>query len=148
MKQAAEQAQSIDDIDVSLFRAMVQQAGDAMIFIDRSGTIKVWNRGAEVIFGHSSVEAQAGGLDIIIPEHLRAAHWAGFDQAMHAGHTKHGDRILTTRAVHKDGHKLYVDLHFCIIKDDSGLAAGALAIGRDCTERYLAEKARRAAPAA
>lgn len=148
MQQDAEQAPPNGDIDAGLFRAMVQQAGDAIIFVDRSGTIKVWNRGAEVIFGYSSVEARAAGLDIIIPEYLRAAHWAGFEQAMQAGHTKHGDRILTTRSVHKDGHTIYVDLHFCIIKDDSGVAAGALAIGRDCTERYLAEKARRGAAAA
>lgn len=130
------------NISPALFQAMVEQAGDAIIFIDSDGAIQAWNRGAEVIFGYTAAEALANSLDVIIPEPLRKAHWAGFHKAIEMGHTRNGDKILTTRAIHKDGRKVYVDLHFCIIKDDSGTAAGALAIGRDCTERYLAEKAR------
>lgn len=134
-----------DDLTAALFQAMVEQAGDAMIFADRSGTIRVWNRGAENIFGYSAAEARANSLDVIIPERLRKAHWDGFHKAIETGRTKYGDRILTTRSAHKDGHKLYVDLHFCLITDESGDVAGVLAIGRDCTARYLAEKARASA---
>jgi PAS domain S-box-containing protein len=130
-------------IDPALFQAMVEQAGDAMIFADLDGTVQVWNRGAERIFGYTAAETLAGNLDLIIPEPLRAAHWAGFRKAIQSGSTKHGDRVLTTRSMHKNGQKLYVDLHFCLITDASGAVAGALAIGRDCTARYLEEKARR-----
>jgi len=147
MAHIAQPAQRAQGFNVDLFRAMVEQAGDAIIFIDCTGAVQVWNRGAENLFGYPAAEAIAGGLDVIIPESLRQAHWLGFQKAIEAGRTRHGDRVLTTRSVHKDGRRLYVDLHFCIIKDDSGAAAGALAIGRDCTERYLAEKARRSAAA-
>lgn len=129
-------------LDPTLYQAMVEQSGDAIIFIDRTGAVRAWNRGAENIFGYSAAEALANSLDVIIPKYLQKPHWEGFDRAMKAGHTKNGDRVLTTRAVHKDGHKIYVDLQFCVIKDTSGTIAGALAIGRDCTKRYLEEKAR------
>jgi PAS domain S-box-containing protein len=52
-----------------------------------------------------------------------------------------GSRVLITRGLHKDGSRLYVDLSFAVIVDDSGQARGALAVGRNVTERYLAEKA-------
>ena len=131
------------DLQPSLFRNMIEQAGDAIIFIDSTGAVQVWNRGAEKLFGYSADEARNNSLDVIIPESLRQAHWVGFHKAVESGRTRHGDRVLTTKAIHKDGHKLYVDLHFCLVRDGAGAVAGALAIGRDCTERYLAEKARR-----
>jgi hypothetical protein len=34
------------------------------------------------LFGHSREEALGKSLDLIIPEHLRAAHWRGFEAAM------------------------------------------------------------------
>jgi len=131
------------ELDDVLYRNMIEQAGDAIIFADRNGAIQAWNRGAENLFGYTADEARHSSLDVIIPEPLRNAHWLGFHRAVESGRTKHGDKVLTTKAIHKDGHKLYVDLHFCLVTDALGRVAGALAIGRDCTQRYLAEKARR-----
>ena len=48
--------------------------------------------------------------------------------------------MRTTRALHKEGRKLYVDLSFGLVVDASGNPLGAVAMGRDCTERFLAEK--------
>jgi PAS domain-containing protein len=50
---------------------------------------------------------------------------------------------MTTRAVHKDGRRLYVDFSFSMLRDNGGAVVGALAAGRDGTERFLAERARR-----
>lgn len=141
MEHSPQPPHASDKLDPALFQAMVDQAGDAIIFIDRNGAVRAWNRGAENIFGYSAAEALNNSLDVIIPERLRQAHWEGFNRAIKSGRTRNGDRILTTRSVHKDGHKIYVDLRFCLIADSSGAIAGALAIGRDCTQRYLAEKA-------
>jgi PAS domain S-box-containing protein len=129
---------------LDLFQALVEQAPDAIIFADRGGTIQVWNRGAEAVFGYSAAEVVGTSLNVIIPERLQGAHWEGFRRAIDSGQTESGNRVLTTRSVHKDGHKLYLDLSFGLLKDRAGAVVGALAIGRDCTTRYLADLALRA----
>jgi PAS domain S-box-containing protein len=126
----------------TLYEAIVEQAPDAVIFADRDGAIRVWNRGAEAIFGYAAPEVLGASLDVIIPEPLRKAHWQGFDRALESGTMKYAGRVLTTRSMHKDGRRLYVDLSFSLVKDAVGTIVGALAMARDCTERYLAEKAR------
>ena len=130
--------------DPVLCQAIVEAAGEAIIFADREGAIRLWNRGAEAIFGHAAAEVLGASLDVIIPERLRSAHWQGFRRAIESGETRYANRVLTTRSVHKNGNKLYVDLSFALLKDAHGAVTGALAIGRDCTARYEAERALRA----
>lgn len=136
--------QAIEEIETGkLFKAIVEQAPDAIIFSDRDGVIRVWNRGAEVIFGYTAAEVLGESLDVIVPERFRAAHWAGFRRAVEAGQTKYGNRVLTTRSTHKNGSKLYVDMSFGLVRNDGGTILGALAVARDCTARHLAEIAQR-----
>jgi PAS domain S-box-containing protein len=52
---------------------ILDQAGDAVIFADRSGIIRRWNRAAQALFGFAAEEALGQNLDLIIPAHLRAA---------------------------------------------------------------------------
>jgi PAS domain S-box-containing protein len=117
---------------------------DALIFADRDGLIRLWNAGAEAVFGYTADEVIGKNLDIIIPERLRRAHWDGYDKALAAGHTMHGRRALPTRSMRKDGSKLYVELSFSVVKDADGTVIGAMAIGRDITARFEEEKAQRA----
>jgi PAS domain S-box-containing protein len=127
-----------------LCRRIVEATSDAVIFADRDGLIRLWNRGAELIFGYPAAEAIGQSLDIIIPERLRQAHWAAFDRSLQTGQTKYTDRVLTTRSVHRNGSKLYVDLSFGLVRDAAGVLAGAFAIGRDCTARYASDNALKA----
>jgi PAS domain S-box-containing protein len=123
-----------------LVNAIVGQCPDAMIFADREGVIRLWNRAAEALFGYSAAEALGASLDLIIPERLRAAHWAGYRRAISTGGTKYGNQVLTTRSARKDGGTLYVELSFALVKDADGKVTGALATARDGTERYLASR--------
>ena len=128
----------------TLARTIVDVTSDAIIAADRNGRIRLWNRGATLIFGYDAGEAIGQSLDMIVPERLRRAHWDAFDASMATGRTKHTDEVLTTRSMHKDGRTLYVDLSFGLVRDANGDVHGAFAIGRDCTKRYLAERAARA----
>jgi PAS domain S-box-containing protein len=112
------------------FQAVIEQAPDAMIFADREGAIRIWNQAAEAMFGYSSAEVLGKSLDVMIPERLRAAHWKGFDHALASGKTKYAGQPMTTRATHKDGSKVYVDMSFGLVKDEAGNVTGALAIAR------------------
>jgi len=130
-----------DPARAELCRTIVEASSEAIIFADREGRIRLWNRGAELVFGYTSAEIAGESLDVIIPERLRPAHWDAYDRALETGRTKHSDRALTTRSVHKNGSRLYVDLSFGLVKDANGVVLGAFAIGRDCTARYLADAA-------
>jgi len=134
-----------DSIDrAAIYRAIAEATSDAIIYASRDGVIRLWNRGAELLFGHSAGEAVGRRLDLIIPERLRSGHWQGFDRSIETGLTKYTDRVMTTRSVHRDGRKLYVDLSFGLVKDAQGRAIGAFAIGRDATARQAADAAQRA----
>ena len=130
----------VENAKLNLFQAIVEQAPDAIIFADRSGAIRVWNRGAETVFGYCAAEILGHNLDVIIPEQLRSAHWEGFRRAIDTGQTKYGNRVLTTRSVHKNGARLYLDMSFGLVSDAAGAVLGALAVARDCTARQLKEK--------
>jgi PAS domain S-box-containing protein len=127
----------------AVYRRIVEQTTDAVIFADREGLVRIWNRGAQAVFGFTGDEALGQSLDIIIPEELRKRHWEGYNRAIEAGRTRLGSRVLVTRGLHRDGSRLYVDLSFAVIVDASGHAEGALAVGRNVTERYLADRALR-----
>ena len=126
-----------------LHRAIIEQAQDAIIFADREGFIQLWNRGAEIIFGWGAHEAIGQNLSLIIPEKFRRAHDEGFHRAVQTGQVRHEGRVMTTRAQHKWGCRLYVELSFGLLKDDNGIVTGIFAIGRDGTARHLEEIARR-----
>ena len=129
--------------DAAPYRHILAHTPDALIFADPQGVIRVWNPGAEAVFGFSAAEALGQSLDLIIPERLRPAHWKGFHRAMARGTTSHGAEVRTTRGAHKDGRKLYVDMSFGVVKDDAGAVLGSVAMARDVTERHLAAVATR-----
>lgn len=47
---------------------------EAVIFTDREGLVRLWNRAAEAMFGYSAREALGQSLDLIVPERFRARH--------------------------------------------------------------------------
>ncbi|MFJ7566083.1 PAS domain-containing protein [Herminiimonas sp. NPDC097707] len=132
-----------NNVDLALSKAIVDQAPDAIIFADTGGLIRVWNSGAERIFGHAAADVIGGPLDIIIPERMLAAHNKGFDHAVSTGEMKYVNKVLTTRSMHKDGSQIYIDMSFGVVHDPDGKILGALAVARDITERFASEKAQR-----
>ena len=129
------------DQQTALFAELIlEQMADALIYADRNGVIQRWNRAAESIFGFGADEAIGQSLDIIIPEHLRAAHWRGFDAAISSGATRLHGRPTVTRGLHKSGSKLYVEMSFALVADATTGVLGSVAVARDVTERISRER--------
>jgi len=124
----------------STCREILDSISEALIFADNDGVIRVWNSGAEFVFGFASEEALGKTLDLIIPEKLRKAHWTGFQRAVEQGKTVSGRGSAVTRAVNKSGDQLYVDMSFAIVKNRAGETIGSTAIARNATLRFLEEK--------
>jgi len=145
LETASESSIARPHLPVWIYEAFVRTASEAIIVVDHEGVIQLWNHGAEQLFGYAPAEMLGAPLDAIIPERLRAAHNAGFRRAVDSGTTKYQGKVMNTRAVHKNGTKLYVDLSFSLLIDREGRVAAVAAVGRDSTERYRAEaKAQRA----
>jgi PAS domain S-box-containing protein len=133
------------DFDSDRFcRTLAREAPDAVIYADGKGMIRFWNAGAERIFGFSEDEAAGKSLDIIIPENLRARHWAGFDETMRTGKTRYGaGDILAVPALRKDGTRISVEFTVLPFHDEAGHMVGIAAILRDVTKRFEEMKALR-----
>jgi PAS domain S-box-containing protein len=54
-----------------LCQSIVDNTQEAIIFADCEGMIRLWNRGAETIFGYTAAEVVGTSLELLIPERLR-----------------------------------------------------------------------------
>lgn len=127
----------------SMYRDILEQAPDAILYADRDGIIRLWNGGAERIFGFSAAEALGQSLDLIIPERHRQRHWDGYHQTMATGTTKYGTRLLAVPALHQGGGQLTTEFSIVMLKDDQGRPQGVAAILRDISAKRAEEKALR-----
>lgn len=126
----------------SLAERILEDVSDALVYADGAGAIVRWNKASTALFGYSAEEALGQSLDLIIPEHLRAPHWKGFDAALQNGVLKLEGRPTLTRALHKSGRKLYVEMTFALVKGETGSdVLGSVAMARDVTERIERERA-------
>ena len=120
-----------------LIDALLTTASDAVIATDHAGNISFWNPGAIRIFGFTADEAVGRSLDLIIPDNLRARHWAGYRRVMQTGesHYGHGD-LLSVPALTKSGQRISVEFTIAMLKDAQGQPTGTVAILRDVTRRF------------
>ncbi|BCR04879.1 signal transduction histidine kinase [Desulfuromonas versatilis] len=123
------------------YRQIIDQAPDAVLFSDREGIIRLWNRGCELVFGYSAAEALGQSLDLIIPERLRGRHWEGYWRVMETGETRYGTDLLSVPALHRDGHQLSCAFSIVMLKDEQGMPLGVASIMRDVTAAFDKEKA-------
>jgi PAS domain S-box-containing protein len=124
-----------------LCQQIVDNARDAIILADRDGSIRLWNAGAEAMFGYRAEEALGHTLDLIIPEPLRERHWAGYHQAMATGATRYDREVLAVPARRKDGRRLSLEFTIIILRQPSGELLGPAAIIRDVTARWQRDQA-------
>jgi PAS domain S-box-containing protein len=121
--------------------AIIAQAAEAIILTDSAGTVRIWNHGAERIFGYCAAEVLGTVFMLVVPPRLRGILWTGFLRSIDSGKIANRDEVFRMQATQKNGNRLYVDLSFGLVRDEADSVIGAFAIGRDCTARHLAEKA-------
>jgi PAS domain S-box-containing protein len=120
---------------------IVNEALDAIIMVDRQGIIRLWNKGAELVFGFSPIDAIGQSLHIIIPESLRERHDQGYHKVMESGVTKYSRELLAVPALKKDGSRISVEFTLILIRDHQDQLMGMAAIIRDVSARWEKERA-------
>jgi diguanylate cyclase (GGDEF)-like protein/PAS domain S-box-containing protein len=120
-------------------RRILDRSHEAYLAMDAMGNVIEWNAAAETAFGWRRTEAIGSPLaDLIIPEHLRAAHTAGLARFLETGQGKVVGRRTELMAVHRDGSEIPVEVSITAVGDlgDETTFHGFV---RDITERKLLE---------
>jgi PAS domain S-box-containing protein len=130
---------SIQEMSIG-YQQVVEALGDAVIVCGADGVIGFWNAAAERLFGFTPAEALGSSLDRIIPERLRARHWAGFDKAIASGQTRYDHDVLRVPALHKDGRGLSIAFTVGLLLGPQREVTGLVAVIRDETTRFAEER--------
>lgn len=123
---------------------IVEGAQAGIIFADEGGIIRLWNSGAEAMFGYTAAEAIGHTMEIIIPEKHRPRHDEGYARVMQTGITKYGRDALAVPALRKDGSRISIEFTIVLVRSAQGGVIGAAAIVQDVTARWERDKALRA----
>jgi len=119
---------------------ILAESRDAIIFADKEGRIRLWNTGAEAMFGYRAAEVIGQDLAVIIPENLRDRHNQGYQRVMATGASRYATELLAVPGLKKDGTRISLEFTITLIKDDRGAVLGAAAIIRDVTIRWQREQ--------
>lgn len=123
-----------------LCHSIVEDSQVAIIFADHDGIIRLWNSGAEAMFGYRAEEALGQTLDLIVPERQRGRHWEGYRRVMATGVTKYGRELLAVPAMTKDGRRISIEFSISLLRAPTGELLGAAAIVQDVTARWEQQK--------
>jgi PAS domain S-box-containing protein len=128
----------------SLCETVVDSTPLAVVFTDREGIVRLWNHGAEVMFGWTAEDTLGKSMDMMVPEKHKARHWEGYDRVMQTGETKYGREVLSVPALTKDGRRISIEFNIALVKDNDGHVLGAAATINDVSARWERDKALRA----
>ena len=116
---------------------MAEAAPGAVICADSDGRITHWNGAAERLFGWTAAEATGQGLELIIPQHMRAAHGAGFARRNTSDTVPFPGRVVELPALRRNGTTFAAEVALSRWREDGRLVFGASI--HDISERRAAE---------
>lgn len=110
---------------------ILDQIHESVLTMDMNGFITSWNKGAERLFGYTSVEAVGRSILFLYDEED-----VGFADSF----LEHGGRLMEVRRKKKSGEVFWASLSLSTLHDMDGRATGMIAYLTDITERKLAEE--------
>lgn len=119
-------------------RLVMQSATDALILVDDSQKILIWNKSAESLFGYSADEVIGKPLQIIIPERFRLSHERGMQRLISMENSWFMGRDFEITSLRKDGTEFPVEISLAKWnKEDKLFFTGII---RDITKRKTREQ--------
>lgn len=119
------------------FQNIVQDAGDAIISLDKDGIIRSWNQSAEEIYGYEAEEMIGHTVERLTPPDLLAA---GEPVKLAQDVLRKGYiRNYETRRLRKDGSMINVRITRSLLRDAQGNMIGSSAIVSDITAQKQIE---------
>src|SRR5262249_19235196 len=90
----------------SLAELLVDESPDALIALTPEGDVRLWNRGAQTMFGYTPAEAVGRRLEqLTVPENFRGEARRAREHTL-----EHGSVLFETTRRHKGGALMQVDV--------------------------------------
>ena len=118
--------------------AMVESSDDAIIGKNLKGVVQTWNKGAERVYGYSTVEMIGKPMSMLLPPDRP------YEEAAILQRLSKGERVdhFETARMRKDGSRIEVSLSISPVYDEAGHVVAASHVARDITERRNLEAQR------
>jgi len=114
---------------------ILDQIHESVLTMDRMGYITSWNRGAEQLFGYTSVEAVGRHILFLYVDEMEDGG-TDFPDAF----AEQGGRMMEVRRRKKSGEVFWASLSLSPLRDLEDNPIGLIAYLTDITERKLAEE--------
>jgi len=123
------------------FRAVVEEAPDAILLIDREGQIAHINLQAETLFGYSRAELIGQRVEVLVPEDMRSMHLIHREVYQEQPEKRPMGTGLQLYGRRRDGTVFPVEISLSPVGD--GGSGHTVAVVRDVTHQRRAEEALR-----
>jgi PAS domain S-box-containing protein len=119
------------------FRALLESAPDAIVTVDRAGTIVLVNSQVEALFGYTRDELLGQPIEILVPQRFHQRHVRDREGYTAAPRTRPMGAGLALAARRKDGSEFPVEISLSPLQTNGDLLITSIV--RDVTERRQAE---------
>ena len=114
-----------------MLATLLDSTEDAIVGLTLDGSIELWSRGAEQLYGYTTAEVKGRSLSSLLPIY----EVPGLQAALNGVRDGTLIECETVDRLHKAGSKLSVTVTRAAIRDEQGLVAGILESGRAVRQR-------------